>query len=183
MAKRLTLILGGLRAGKSSYAQRLAADGGRVLFVATAEAGDADMAARIERHQADRPAAWDTLEEPLDLVEALGPVVGGYDTVLLDCLTLWVSNLMHGEGEVDVLAEAAGLLDCYRAQEASWILVSNEVGLGIVPMTALGREFADGLGRVNQLVASAADDVLFVAAGLALNLKRLGSDSDGQALG
>ena len=99
--------------------------------MATAEAGDADMAARIERHQAERPAAWDTLEEPLDLVGALGPVVGGYDTVLLDCLTLWVSNLMHGEGEVDVLAEASGLLDCYRAQEASWILVSNEVGLGL----------------------------------------------------
>ena len=176
MAKRLTLILGGRRAGKSSYAQRLAESGGRVLFVATAEAGDEDMAARIRKHQADRPAEWGTLEEPLDLVGALGPVVGGYDTVLLDCLTLWVSNLMHVGGEVDVLAEAAGLVECYREQEASWIVVSNEVGLGIVPMTQMGREYADQLGRVNQLVASAADDVYFVAAGLPINLKTLSAD-------
>ncbi len=182
MAKRLTLILGGRRAGKSSYAQRLAEQGERVLCVATAEAGDEDMAARILRHQADRPAAWGLLEEPLDLVGALEPVVGGYDTVLLDCLTLWVSNLMHSAGEVDELSAAAGLLECYRAQEASWILVSNEVGLGIVPMTQLGRDFADRLGRVNQLVASAADDVWFVAAGLPINLKRFSEGAEGQAL-
>ena len=182
MAKRLTLVLGGRRAGKSSYAQRLAEGSGRVLFAATAEAGDADMEARIRRHRADRPVEWDTLEEPVDLVGALRPVVGGYDTVLLDCLTLWVSNLMHStqpETEVDVLSEAGRLLDCYREQEASWIVVSNEVGLGIVPMTELGREYADLLGRVNQLFASSADDVWFVAAGLPLNLKRLSEDSGG----
>ncbi|MDE2967350.1 MAG: bifunctional adenosylcobinamide kinase/adenosylcobinamide-phosphate guanylyltransferase [Chloroflexota bacterium] len=177
MSKSLTLILGGRRAGKSTYAQQLAERGARVLFVATAEAGDADMAARIRRHQSDRPAGWDTLEEPLDLVEVLRPVVGEYDTVLLDCLTLWVSNLMHAEGERDVLSEAGRLLELYRAQEASWILVSNEVGLGIVPMTQLGRDYADRLGRVNQLVASAADEVWFVAAGLPLNLKALSRDS------
>ncbi len=177
MAKRLTLILGGTRAGKSTYAQRLAEGSGRVLFAATAEAGDEDMAARIRKHRDDRPAEWDTLEEPLDLVGSLLPVVDGYDTVLLDCLTLWVSNLMHAGGERDVLAETERLLDCYREQDASWIVVSNEVGLGIVPMTKLGRDYADQLGRVNQLVASAADDVWFVAAGLPLNLKALSQDS------
>ena len=181
MAKRLTLILGGRRAGKSTYAQRLAEGSGRVLFAATAEAGDEDMAARIRKHRDDRPSEWDTLEEPLDLVGSLRPVVDGYDTVLLDCLTLWVSNLMHAEGERDVLAETERLLDCYREQDASWIVVSNEVGLGIVPMTQLGREYADRLGRVNQLVASAADDVWFVAAGLPLNLKALQSDSGGDS--
>ncbi len=181
MAKRLTLILGGRRAGKSTYAQRLAEGSGRVLFVATAEAGDEDMAARVRKHQVDRPAEWDTLEEPLDLVGSLRPVVDGYDTVLLDCLTLWVSNLMHAEGERDVFAETERLLDCYRKQDASWIVVSNEVGLGIVPMTKLGRDYADQLGRVNQLVAAEADDVWFVAAGLPLNLKALQSDPGGDS--
>ena len=183
MAKRLSLILGGRRAGKSAYAQRLAEGSGRVLFAATAEAGDDDMAARIRKHRADRPTEWDTLEEPLDLVGSLRRVVDGYDTVLLDCLTLWVSNLMHAEDGRDVLAEAALLMDCYREQDASWIVVSNEVGLGIVPMTRLGRDFADQLGRVNQLVAAEADDVWFVAAGLPLNLKRLREGSARQALG
>ena len=99
MSKRLTLILGGARAGKSTYAQQLAANGERVLFVATAEAGDRDMEARIAAHQASRPAAWDTLEEPLDLVGSLAPVADRYDTVLLDCLTLWVSNLLLQGGD------------------------------------------------------------------------------------
>ena len=139
---------------------------GGCCLSATAEAGDEDMAARIRKHRDDRPSEWDTLEEPLDLVGSLRPVVDGYDTVLLDCLTLWVSNLMHAEGERDVLAETERLLDCYREQDASWIVVSNEVGLGIVPMTQLGREYADRLGRVNQLVAAEADNVWFVAAGL-----------------
>jgi adenosylcobinamide kinase/adenosylcobinamide-phosphate guanylyltransferase len=185
VAKRLTLILGGRRAGKSSYAQRLAEDGGRgerVLFVATAEAGDDDMAARIRRHQADRPAEWDTLEEPLDIVSSLTPIVSGYDTVLLDCLTLWVSNLMHAADEPDVLSETARLLECYERQGASWIVISNEVGLGIVSATRLGRDYADQLGRVNQHLAAVADDVWFVAAGLPLNLKSLSRDSSGQAL-
>ena len=179
MSKSLSLILGGRRAGKSTYAQRLAQDqahGERVLFVATAEAGDEDMAARIRKHRSDRPAEWDTLEEPLDLVSALRPRLAAYNTVLLDCLTLWVSNLMHAEGDRDVLFEVARLLDLYREQDASWIVVSNEVGLGIVPMTRLGRDYADQLGRANQLVASAADDVWFVAAGLPLNLKALSRD-------
>ena len=172
MSKRLTFILGGVRAGKSSYAQRLAEEGARVLVVATAEAGDAEMEARIRAHQASRPPEWDTLEEPLDLVAALAPVVSRYDTVLLDCLTLWVSNLLLGERPHDIPAEARRLLELYRQGRASWVVVSNEVGLGVVPANALGRVFADELGRVNQLVAAEADDVYFMAAGLSMAMKR-----------
>ena len=171
MSRRLTLILGGVRAGKSSYAQRLAAQGRRVLFVATAEAGDAEIEARIRAHQASRPADWETLEEPLDLVAALAPVLHRYDTVLLDCLTLWVSNLLLSGNYYDIPSEVERLLELYRESDASWAVVSNEVGLGVVPMTELGRAFADELGRANQLVAAEADAVYFMAAGLPMAVK------------
>ena len=183
MSKRLTLVLGGARAGKSTYAQELAAGVERVLFVATAEASDRDMEARIEAHRESRPPEWDTIEEPLDLVRALEPLAGRYDTVLLDCLTLWVSNLLlrDGEGEAanaDIPAEVRGLLEAYERGTASWIVVSNEVGLGVVAPTRLGRLYTDELGRANQLVAAAADDVFFLAAGLPLNLKKLSGSAD-----
>ena len=180
MTKRLTLVLGGVRAGKSSYAQRLAASGQRVLFVATAEAGDEEMKARIDAHRQSRPAGWDTLEEPIDLAGALKPLLPSYDTVLLDCLTLWVSNLLLRGQNLDsarrgILPEAERLLDLYRSAGASWIIVSNEVGLGVIPPTELGRAYADELGRVNRLVAAQADEVYFMAAGLPLQLKDGGS--------
>ncbi len=171
MSKQLTLVLGGVRAGKSTYAQKLAAQGERVLFVATAEAGDAEMEARIRAHQASRPAEWDTLEEPLDVVAALEPVLHGYDTVLLDCLTLWVSNLLLDERRRDIPSEVQRLMELYRQGGASWVVVSNEVGLGVVPANELGRTFADELGRVNQIVAEEADAVYFMAAGLPLAMK------------
>ena len=176
MGKRLTLVLGGVRAGKSTYAQRLAASGNRVLFIATAEAGDEDMEGRIEVHRESRSADWDTLEEPIDLVSALTPLLPRYDTILLDCLTLWVSNLMLADSaseskRCDIPAATRGLLELYRSGEASWVIVSNEVGLGVVPPTKLGRKYADELGRVNQLVAAEADDVYFMAAGLPLAVK------------
>ena len=176
MSKRLTLVLGGVRAGKSAYAQRLAEAGERVLFVATAEALDEDMSARIRTHQQSRPAEWDTLEEPLGIVAAMKPLLSRYDTVLLDCLTLWVSNLLLRDPDsvgvdADIPSEVHNLLTLYREQEASWIVVSNEVGLGVAAPTKLGRVYADELGRVNQMVAAAADDVVFMAAGLPLNLK------------
>ena len=176
MSGRLTLILGGVRAGKSGYAQRLASSGERVLFVATAEAADREMEARIEAHRESRPAHWDTLEEPLDLVAALTPLQDRYDTVLLDCLTLWVSNLLLRGSEPEaarreILPETRRLLELCRSSDASWIVVSNEVGLGVVPPTALGRVYADELGRVNQLVAAAADQVYFMAAGLPMEMK------------
>ena len=172
---RLTLVLGGVRAGKSAFAQRLASSGRRVLFVATAEAGDAEMAARIAAHQASRPPEWTTLEEPVDLVSALAPVVDGYDTVLLDCLTIWVSNLLlrtPDPAAAEVIASGAEeLLALQRRSAAAWIVVSNEVGLGVIPPTELGRAYEDALGRVNQLFAAQADAVYFMAAGLPLQLK------------
>ena len=176
MTKRLTLVLGGVRAGKSSYAQRLAASGARVLFVATAEPGDAEMQARIDAHRKDRPAGWDTLEEPTDLAGALKPILPSYDNVLLDCLTLWVSNLLLmgpdlASARRGILPEAERLLDLYRSADASWIIVSNEVGLGVMPPTELGRVYADELGRVNRRVAEEADEVYFMAAGLPLRIK------------
>ena len=183
MSKRLTLVLGGARAGKSTYAQQLAARGERVLFVATAEAGDGEMETRIAGHRESRPAEWDTLEEPLDLVGALSPVADRYDTILLDCLTLWVSNLLLQGSETkptDIPAEVRRLLAACEEGSASWIVVSNEVGLGVAPPTELGRRYADELGRVNQIVAAAADDAYFMAAGLPLNLKTLSQDGAGR---
>ena len=179
MSQRLTLVLGGVRAGKSRYAQQLANHGQRVLVVATAEAGDAEMAARIQAHRAERPAHWDTLEEPLDLATALTPRLPGYDTVLLDCLTLWVSNLLLQNGErrarPDFSEEAGRLLRLYEAGDASWIVVSNEVGLGVIPANKLARSYADELGRVNQIFAAVADDVILMFAGVPVNIKALGS--------
>jgi adenosylcobinamide kinase/adenosylcobinamide-phosphate guanylyltransferase len=169
MAKQLKLVLGGVRAGKSNYAQRKAMEGGRVLFVATAEAGDDEMKARIAAHKSSRPATWDTLEEPIDLVTALGPVADSYDTVLIDCLTLWVSNLLIGGQEIP--SRARELLELYQKGTASWIVVSNEVGLGVVPPTELGRAYADELGRVNQMVAAEADAVVLMVAGISVNVK------------
>ena len=176
MKKRLTLVLGGVRAGKSSYAQALAERGRRVLFVATAEAGDREMEARIQAHREGRPADWDTLEEPVDLVTAITPRLHCYDTVLLDCLTLWTSNLLlrgetPGAACTDIASETQSLLRLYREGSASWIVVSNEVGQGVVPATKLGRVYADELGRVNQIVAAEADEVYFIIAGIPLKLK------------
>ena len=177
MSKRLTLVLGGVRAGKSRYAQQLARHGQRVLFVATAEPRDQEMAARIQAHRAERPADWTTLEEPVDLVTALAPRLPDFDTVLLDCLTLWVSNLLLQGGErqarPDIEAEAHRLLRLYDQGDATWIVVSNEVGLGVIPANELARAYADELGRVNQIIAAAADDVIVMFAGLPVNLKAL----------
>ena len=183
MSQRLTLVLGGVRAGKSRHAQTLAQAGRRVLVVATAEAGDEEMAARIEAHRAERPAAWDTLEEPIDVATALAPPLPKYDTVLLDCLTLWVSNLLlgnaaAGQAAPNISAAAHRLLELYEDGDASWIVVSNEVGLGVIPANELARSYADELGRVNQIFASAADDVILMVAGLPVNIRDLTRTQD-----
>lgn len=189
MNRQLILITGGARSGKSALAERLAMQGKRVLFAATAEALDEDMAQRIAAHQASRPRHWDTLEEPRSLPEAIREHASRtdsvcdapmYDTVVVDCLTMWVSNLLllH-EGETDVedriIAAARELLKVYERSSASWIVVTNEVGLGVVPSSSLGRAYRDALGRVNSLVASRADKVYLMTAGLALDLKALGA--------
>ncbi|MBI2965122.1 MAG: bifunctional adenosylcobinamide kinase/adenosylcobinamide-phosphate guanylyltransferase [Chloroflexi bacterium] len=179
MTKQLILILGGARAGKSELAQNLAgALGKTVLFVATAEAKDPDMAARIAAHRKRRPPHWELIEEPLDLAGRLSRRSGHTDVVLLDCLTLWVSNLLLKEGEDDgslACGAAEQLVDLYRRDASSWIVVSNEVGLGVVPPTPLGRAYRDALGAVNQIFARRADRVYLVVAGLALELKSLGA--------
>ena len=158
----------------------MARRGRRVLFVATAEARDEDMKGRIAAHRQRRPAGWDTLEEPLDLAAALRPLLHRYDTFLLDCLTLWVSNLLldddaRAEDGSRIADRARELMDLIEETQATWILVSNEVGQGIVPASALGRAYRDVLGRVNQVAASRADRVYLMTAGLALELKSLGA--------
>ena len=179
MTKELILILGGARSGKSAFGERLAGSGRRVLFAATAEAGDSDMAERIAAHRRRRPAGWDTVEEPLDLVAALEPRVNDYETVVVDCLTLWVSNLLlrgdSGRGEKEALRQAERLVQLYGRGRASWLLISNEVGLGVVPPTPMGRRFRDTLGSVNQIVARQADKLYLMVAGLAMEMKALGA--------
>jgi len=162
-----TLILGGARSGKTSHALRLAeATGQDLVMIATAQALDTEMEARIARHRAERGSRWRTLEAPLDLVGALEQIEAS-QAVVIDCLTLWVSNLMHAELEVG--GEAARLVSALAGREV--FLVSNEVGLGVVPDNALARRFRDIAGRLNQQVAAVADKVLFMAAGLPLVLK------------
>ncbi len=175
MAPHLTLITGGARSGKSTAAEQLAHTGGRVLFVATAEALDQEMADRIASHRRNRPPTWDTLEEPRDLVSALRPLLGRYDTVLVDCITMWVSNLLledgnHMAGERRLTVETRRLLDVVEASQANWIMVSNEVGLGLVPNSPLGRIYRDTLGRVNQIIAASADRVKLMVAGRSIDI-------------
>ena len=183
MEKQLVLILGGARSGKSACAESLARQGERTLFVATAEALDDDMKRRIMKHRERRPDAWDTLEEPLDPVAAIPSALAGHDTLLLDCLTLWVSNLLLDLGddahaESAILARTGALLDLYDKTNTRWILVSNEVGLGVAPATELGRNYRDILGRVNQMVSARADKVYLMVAGLPLDLKSIAARPD-----
>ena len=164
------LILGGARSGKSRYAQTLAeAFDGDLIFIATGEAFDDEMAERIAHHRADRGPRWDTIEAPLALGEAIRSHAAPGKLLLIDCLTLWVSNLMHAER--DIVAATDELIAAMGDARGPVILVANEVGLGIVPDNALARRFRDEAGRVNQAVAAAANEVSFIAAGLPLRLK------------
>lgn len=165
---RLTLILGGARSGKSSHAERLIA-GRPAVYVATSQVWDAEMADRVAQHQARRDGgAWETIEEPLDVAGVLGRDLGGRP-VLVDCLTLWLTNvLLAGR---DIPAEVERLCAALAAAPGPVLCVANEVGLGIVPDNALARRFRDEAGRLNQAVAAVADRVEFIAAGLPLRLK------------
>ena len=163
----LVLLLGGARSGKSGLAIRLAErEGAPVVFVATGEAGDEEMAARIERHRAERPAAWETVEEPVELERALAEAPPG-STAIVDCLSLWVSNVFESQ-PVEALAASAAQVAAVR--EGLTITVSNEVGLGIVPDNVLARRYRDVLGRVNATWAAAADEAYLVVAGRRLRL-------------
>ena len=142
------------------------------MFVATAEAGDADMAQRIERHRRERANAWRTVEEPRRLVSTLRALVGGAETVVVDCVTLWVGNLqLHGESDERILAEADALGTLIAARPFDLTLVSNEVGEGVHPETAAGLRFRDLLGAVNQRLAAACDRVVLMVAGVPLTIK------------
>ncbi len=165
-----TLILGGARSGKSQRALQLAEPlSKRRVFVATAQAFDDEMRARIEHHKTERGSGWKTLEEPLDLHRAIEQSVSPDCVCVVDCLTLWLSNLMH-DGR-DIEHETGKLCQVLEQVSGAIILVSNEVGLGLVPETPLGRAFRDAQGRLNQAVALACDRVEFIAAGLPLSLK------------
>lgn len=175
MAKKMVLVLGGARSGKSQFAQQLASEPGeKVLFVATAEALDEEMRARIAEHRKNRPANWRTLETPSDLAQKLKAGIGDASVVIIDCLTLLISNIMGKSGqdsEKRVLTEIKELIAAASRLEAGFIIVSNEVGLGLVPDNRLGREFRDLAGKANQLIAGAASDVYFMVAGLPLKVK------------
>ena len=164
------LIVGGARSGKSRRALQLAGEtGGRRIFIATAEASDAEMAERIGRHRAERGVEFRTLEVPLDLVDALEAEVSPDGIVVVDCLTLWLSNLMH-HGR-NVVAETNALAAFLAAAPGPVILVSNEVGMGLVPETRLGREFRDAQGELNREVAAVCGRVEFMVAGLPVTVK------------
>lgn len=168
--KALTLVLGGARSGKSAFAESLAEAASETrLYVATGQAWDDEMRARIAAHQARRGQGWETVEAPLELAEALKTQARAARPVLVDCLTLWVSNLMLGEHDIDGAFE--GLIAALPALEGRVVFVSNEVGMGIVPDNAMARAFRDHAGRLHQKIAGAADEVYFVAAGLPLKMK------------
>jgi len=181
----LTLILGGARCGKSSYAEKLALQcAARVLYIAAAQALDAEMAARIAVHKQGRPEGWQTLEIPRRVGQALKTHAPPAEMILVDCLTLLVSNLLMeatGEaGEADEQAAAAlveteitDLLETIHASPAAWVVVSNEVGLGLVPPYPLGRIYRDLLGHANQRLAAQADQVIFMIAGIPMRLAQM----------
>ncbi len=178
-------ITGGARSGKSSYAERLAASlGGSVTYIATAEPGDEEMLARIEQHRRRRPPEWTTVEEPREVaavVERIGEQPG---VILIDCLTLLISNLLFGEGSGgdDRVALERVRREMQRLADAAWgcrahvIMVSNEVGMGLVPPYPQGRLFRDAAGWTNQMMAARADKAILMVSGLALDLKALHVD-------
>ncbi|MGH2617044.1 MAG: bifunctional adenosylcobinamide kinase/adenosylcobinamide-phosphate guanylyltransferase [Thermomicrobiales bacterium] len=190
MNATVTLVLGGARSGKSAWAEHLAAASGRpVAYLATAVAGDEEMAARIAAHRAARSPQWRTIEAPYDVTDAMLAQVTEGEVVLVDCLTFWVSNLLLREigddpdvamttaevqaQEDDVVARTHALLDAAPRVGVDLILVSNEVGMGLVPPFPLGRLYRDVLGRVNQTVAQRADSVVLMVAGLPIDLRQL----------
>jgi adenosylcobinamide kinase/adenosylcobinamide-phosphate guanylyltransferase len=165
-------ILGGARSGKSRYAVASQADDASVVFVATAEARDADMVARIARHRAERPAAWTTIEEPHDLLAGLRRLPDDADSIIVDCLTLWVANRqLRGDDDVAVLGDARALAMLIATTPINLTVVSNEVGEGVHPPTAEGLRFRDLLGAVNQIVAAACERVVLMVAGIPLVVK------------
>jgi adenosylcobinamide kinase/adenosylcobinamide-phosphate guanylyltransferase len=173
MSNKIYFITGGARSGKSAFAEKLASElTGRRAYLATAQALDPEMAARIEKHRNDRGILWDTYEEPLAVSELLTKLRNKYDIVLLDCLTLWLSNRMaHSDRDESVTSRSDDLAQAIKDFNGACIVVSNEVGLGIVPDNPLAREFRDLAGALNQKVAHIADEVYFLASGIPVKIK------------
>lgn len=166
------LVLGGVRSGKSRYAQGLAgAQGHPVTLIATAAAQDEEMAARIAAHRRHRDARWRVIEEPVRLASALRAAVSPDRLVIVDCLTLWLSNLLCGDDGGAIEREIDGLLQTLAALDGECILISNEVGFGIIPVSALARRFGDEAGALHQRLATLCDRVVLMVAGLPLALK------------
>jgi len=169
---KLILILGGARSGKSTHALSLAKKQKKVAFVATGQGLDQEMRERILKHQASRPKNWKTFEEPQELGSLLAKISGSFDFIIIDCLTLLVSNLLlSGYKDEVILEKIADFLAQAARQKAKVIIVANEVGLGIVPGNKLSRRFRDIAGKVNQLAAGKADQVIFIVSGIPLRIK------------
>jgi adenosylcobinamide kinase/adenosylcobinamide-phosphate guanylyltransferase len=169
----VTLVLGGARSGKSRYAQQLAEQSRRVVFVATAKNCDDEMRAKIQRHKTDRPPEWLTVEEPLELPKVLADHERDSEVIVIDCLTIFAANLLEAEGEDRTAIESRidALCGALETARCVVILVSNEVGSGVVPPYPLGRRYRDLLGEINQRIARVSDDVVLMVAGLPLALK------------
>jgi adenosylcobinamide kinase / adenosylcobinamide-phosphate guanylyltransferase len=175
-AAHLTLITGGSRSGKSSYALELAQESagerGRGFFIATAQPTDAEMQARIANHQRVRPATFQTVEEPLEICDTVARLDSRTGVVVIDCLTIWVSNLMDaGRGDEAIITQAHRLAEVLRAASFTTFVVTDEVGSGIVPMAPLSRRFRDLLGWTNQIIGRAADQIMLMVAGHPLRVK------------
>jgi adenosylcobinamide kinase/adenosylcobinamide-phosphate guanylyltransferase len=169
--RRITLILGGARSGKSRYAESLAVrHKGQSIYVATAEITDEEMRERIRRHRQERGTKWQTIEAPLDLIAVLNEVDRAGSFTLIECLTVWINNLIYYKK--DVASEVDRLQARLAKAKGHVVFVANEVGLGIVPDNALARRFRDEAGRANQAIAQAADEVVFIAAGVPMVLKK-----------
>lgn len=190
--RELILLTGGARSGKTTFALRLAQQrGGRVAYLATAQPGDAEMYQRIQHHQRQRPAHWRTVEEPLAVPAAFRRIAAAADIIILDCVTTWVANLLLASlpdidritpeqaaaGEAAVMAAVGELLSSHKSTDTCLVVITNEVGLGLVPDNPLGRLYRDVLGRANQQLAVAAARVYLLVAGLALELRSLGAAS------
>jgi len=166
---KISLIFGGAKSGKSNYAENLASPYSNKIYIATAEARDEEMQKRIKSHQSQRDKHWQTIEEPTDLISHLTKSHPENTVILIDCMTIWLSNLMEHNQDITNATEA--LLNILPKSSADVILVSNELGLSIVPENALARAFRDEQGLLNQKLAKCATNVVFIAAGLPLNLK------------
>ncbi len=169
--QKIVVVLGGARSGKSYYALKNASCiKGNKAFIATAEALDDEMFKKIENHKKERGPGWTTYEEPIHIAPLISRIKNKYDVILLDCLTLWVSNIMHSGH--NVIKEAGNLVNALSAlYPVPLYIISNEVGLGLVPDYPLGREYRDNLGQVNRLVAEVASDVILMVAGIPLKIK------------